>query len=193
MDDISEVNMDYTVTVYFMQTWHDPRLILDPDGKYGPKGWLSNCSITLATSIGEDIWVSTRKDYHGTILWYRLWYKVYTVKRLVYTAYLFRIKTPDVFFINEKVSFKHTVTMKNAMFRLLPDGNVIYSAKDPILKNRWYAFYDYKINKSFLKCALQCWYRVWWNWLDIHLINKYVHSKWNHIHMIIKNCNYMWV
>ena len=39
-------------------------------------------------------------------------------------------KTPDVFFINEKVSFKHTVTMKNAMFRLLPDGNVIYSVKD---------------------------------------------------------------
>ena len=67
MDDISEVNMDYTVTVYFMQTWHDPRLILDPDGKYGPKGWLSNCSITLATSIGEDIWVSKSKDYHGTI------------------------------------------------------------------------------------------------------------------------------
>ena len=60
MDDISEVNMDYTVTVYFMQTWHDPRLILDPDGNYGPKGWLSNCSITLATSIGEDIWVSYR-------------------------------------------------------------------------------------------------------------------------------------
>ena len=69
MDDISEVNMDYTVTVYFMQTWHDPRLILDPDGKYGPKGWLSNCSITLATSIGEDIWVSKSKDYHGIILW----------------------------------------------------------------------------------------------------------------------------
>ena len=39
-----------------------------------------------------------------------------------------------MFFINEKVSFKHTVTMKNAMFRLLPDGNVIYSVKDPILK-----------------------------------------------------------
>ena len=40
------------------------------------------------------------------------------------------VKTPDVFFINEKVSFKHTVTMKNAMFRLLPDGNVIYSVRD---------------------------------------------------------------
>ena len=66
MDDISEVNMDYTVTVYFMQTWHDPRLILDPDGKYGPKGWLSNCSITLATSIGEDIWVSYRVKPHET-------------------------------------------------------------------------------------------------------------------------------
>ena len=63
MDDISEVNMDYTMTVYFMQTWHDPRLILDQDGKYGPKGWLSNCSITLATSIGEDIWVSKRHAF----------------------------------------------------------------------------------------------------------------------------------
>ena len=58
MDDISEVNMDYGMTVYFMQTWTDPRLRLDPDGKYGPAGWLDNCSISLATSIENDIWVS---------------------------------------------------------------------------------------------------------------------------------------
>ena len=59
MDDISEVNMDYGMTVYFMQTWNDPRLKLDPDGKYGPPGWLDNCSISLATSIENDIWVNT--------------------------------------------------------------------------------------------------------------------------------------
>lgn len=59
MDDISEVNMDYGMTVYFMQTWTDPRLRLDPDGKYGPAGWLDNCSISLATSIENDIWVSS--------------------------------------------------------------------------------------------------------------------------------------
>ena len=140
MDDISEVNMDYTVTVYFMQTWHDPRLILDPDGKYGPKGWLSNCSITLATSIGEDIWVSKSKDYHVTIIWYRLYRIVFSVYSIILSVYLFCVKTPDVFFINEKVSFKHTVTMKNAMFRLLPDGNVIYSVKDPMFKTDYMLF-----------------------------------------------------
>jgi len=57
----------------------------------------------------------------------------------IFISYLFEIiyfsfKTPDVFFINEKVSFKHTVTMKNAMFRLLPDGNVIYSVQDSNFK-----------------------------------------------------------
>ena len=73
MDDISEVNMDYALTVYFMQTWKDPRLRLDPDGKYAQGGWFNNCSISLASSIENDIW------------------------------------TPDVYFVNEKVSFKHTV------------------------------------------------------------------------------------
>ena len=76
MDDISEVNMDYALTVYFMQTWKDPRLRLDPEGKYAPNGWFNNCSISLASSIENDIW------------------------------------TPDVYFVNEKVSFKHTVHSK---------------------------------------------------------------------------------
>ena len=39
------------------------------------------------------------------------------------------IWTPDVYFINEKFSFKHTVTMMNAMFRLLPQGDVLYSIR----------------------------------------------------------------
>ena len=39
------------------------------------------------------------------------------------------IWTPDVYFINEKYSFKHTVTMMNAMFRLLPHGDVLYSIR----------------------------------------------------------------
>ena len=75
-------------------------------------------------------------------------------------AYLFDtyflFKTPDVFFINEKVSFKHTVTMKNAMFRLLPDGNVIYSAQDSNFKTcsiLFSYFYDSQINKSFIQCV----------------------------------------
>ena len=54
--------MDYGMTVYFMQTWTDPRLRLDPDGKYGPPGWLDNCSISLATSIENDIWVKVVKS-----------------------------------------------------------------------------------------------------------------------------------
>ena len=62
------------------------------------------------------------------------------------------IKTPDVFFINEKVSFKHTVTMKNAMFRLLPDGNVIYSDKDLKILIYFQVFIFEKI-KKILKSA----------------------------------------
>jgi gamma-aminobutyric acid receptor subunit rho len=36
---------------------------------------------------------------------------------------------PDVFFVNEKSSFRHTVTMMNTMVRLYPDGNVFYSIR----------------------------------------------------------------
>ena len=34
-----------------------------------------------------------------------------------------------MYFVNEKISFKHTVTMQNAMFRLLPEGRVVYSVR----------------------------------------------------------------
>jgi len=93
MDEISEIDMDYTLTVYFLQKWNDPRLKLDPNNEYGPPGWLDSCSVSLSSIIENDIW------------------------------------TPDVYFINEKFSFKHTVTMMNAMFRLLPQGDVLYSIR----------------------------------------------------------------
>ena len=93
MDEISEIDMDYTLTVYFLQKWNDPRLKLDPYGEHGPPGWLDHCSVSLSSIIENDIW------------------------------------TPDVYFINEKFSFKHTVTMMNAMFRLLPHGDILYSIR----------------------------------------------------------------
>lgn len=85
--------MDYTLTVYFLQKWRDPRLVLDPNSEFGPPGWLDNCSLALSSVVEADIWV------------------------------------PDVFFVNEKSSFRHTVTMMNTMVRLYPDGNVFYSIR----------------------------------------------------------------
>lgn len=87
------MKMDYTLTVYFLQKWRDPRLVLDPNSEFGPPGWLDNCSLALSSVVEADIWV------------------------------------PDVFFVNEKSSFRHTVTMMNTMVRLFPDGNVFYSIR----------------------------------------------------------------
>ncbi|XP_052796045.1 gamma-aminobutyric acid receptor subunit beta-like [Mya arenaria] len=47
-DAISEVNMDYTITMYLNQYWMDQRLAFSP---------LSNASMTLSGDFAEKIWV----------------------------------------------------------------------------------------------------------------------------------------
>ena len=46
-DSISEVNMDYTVTIYLYQYWRDERLIFGNDQDY----------LTLMGDFAEQIWV----------------------------------------------------------------------------------------------------------------------------------------
>ncbi|TRY65547.1 hypothetical protein DNTS_020846 [Danionella cerebrum] len=83
MDMVSEVNMDYTITMNLQQSWGDkrlsyPRIPLD---------------LTLDNQVVHQLWV------------------------------------PDTYFLNDKKSFVHGVTVKNRMVRLHPDGTVIYSLR----------------------------------------------------------------
>ncbi|XP_031414187.1 gamma-aminobutyric acid receptor subunit beta-3 isoform X1 [Clupea harengus] len=83
IDMVSEVNMDYTLTMYFQQYWRDKRLAY--------MGIPLN--LTLDNRVADQLWV------------------------------------PDTYFLNDKKSFVHGVTVKNRMIRLHPDGTVLYGLR----------------------------------------------------------------
>ncbi|KAK7915841.1 hypothetical protein WMY93_011602 [Mugilogobius chulae] len=83
IDSISEVNMDYTITMYFQQSWRDKRLA------YGEL----SLNLTLDNRVADQLWL------------------------------------PDTYFLNDKKSFLHGVTVKNRMIRLHPDGTVLYGLR----------------------------------------------------------------
>uniref|UniRef100_A0A8C7L3I9 Gamma-aminobutyric acid type A receptor subunit beta2 n=1 Tax=Oncorhynchus kisutch TaxID=8019 RepID=A0A8C7L3I9_ONCKI len=83
IDMVSEVNMDYTLTMYFQQAWRDKRLSYSE----------IPLNLTLDNRVADQLWV------------------------------------PDTYFLNDKKSFVHGVTVKNRMIRLHPDGTVLYSLR----------------------------------------------------------------
>ncbi|XP_035275516.1 gamma-aminobutyric acid receptor subunit beta-1 isoform X2 [Anguilla anguilla] len=83
IDMVSEVNMDYTITMYFLQSWRDRRLSYTG----------IPLNLTLDNRVADQLWV------------------------------------PDTYFINDKKSFVHGVTVKNRMIRLHPDGTVLYGLR----------------------------------------------------------------
>ncbi|XP_058886355.1 gamma-aminobutyric acid receptor subunit beta-3 isoform X2 [Acipenser ruthenus] len=83
IDMVSEVNMDYTLTMYFQQYWRDKRLAYSG----------IPLNLTLDNRVADQLWV------------------------------------PDTYFLNDKKSFVHGVTVKNRMIRLHPDGAVLYGLR----------------------------------------------------------------
>ncbi|XP_020830744.1 gamma-aminobutyric acid receptor subunit theta isoform X2 [Phascolarctos cinereus] len=83
IDQISEVNMDYTITMYFQQSWRDKRLAYSD----------FDFNLTLDNRVADQLWL------------------------------------PDTYFLNDKKSFLHGVTVKNRMIRLHPDGTVLYGLR----------------------------------------------------------------
>ncbi|XP_026552114.1 gamma-aminobutyric acid receptor subunit beta-2 isoform X2 [Pseudonaja textilis] len=83
IDMVSEVNMDYTLTMYFQQAWRDKRLSYN----------IIPLNLTLDNRVADQLWV------------------------------------PDTYFLNDKKSFVHGVTVKNRMIRLHPDGTVLYGLR----------------------------------------------------------------
>ncbi|CAM9511644.1 gamma-aminobutyric acid receptor subunit beta-3-like isoform X2 [Lethenteron reissneri] len=83
IDMVSEVNMDYTLTMYFQQCWTDKRLSYT----------VIPLNLTLDNRVADQLWV------------------------------------PDTYFLNDKKSFVHGVTVKNRMIRLHPDGTVLYGLR----------------------------------------------------------------
>ncbi|KAM8964762.1 gamma-aminobutyric acid receptor subunit theta isoform X1 [Sarcophilus harrisii] len=74
---------DYTITMYFQQSWRDKRLAYSD----------FDFNLTLDNRVADQLWL------------------------------------PDTYFLNDKKSFLHGVTVKNRMIRLHPDGTVLYGLR----------------------------------------------------------------
>lgn len=80
---VSFLLQDYTLTMYFQQSWKDKRLSYSG----------IPLNLTLDNRVADQLWV------------------------------------PDTYFLNDKKSFVHGVTVKNRMIRLHPDGTVLYGLR----------------------------------------------------------------
>uniref|UniRef100_A0A673LSQ6 Gamma-aminobutyric acid receptor subunit beta-4-like n=1 Tax=Sinocyclocheilus rhinocerous TaxID=307959 RepID=A0A673LSQ6_9TELE len=78
-----DLNSDYTITMYFQQSWRDKRLAYSEMA----------LNLTLDNRVADQLWL------------------------------------PDTYFLNDKKSFLHGVTVKNRMIRLHPDGTVLYGLR----------------------------------------------------------------
>uniref|UniRef100_A0A8C6SFI3 Gamma-aminobutyric acid type A receptor beta3 subunit n=1 Tax=Neogobius melanostomus TaxID=47308 RepID=A0A8C6SFI3_9GOBI len=82
-----------------------------------------------------DLLSSVRKDYTLTMYFQQYWRD----KRLAYVGIPLNLTldnrvadqlwVPDTYFLNDKKSFVHGVTVKNRMIRLHPDGTVLYGLR----------------------------------------------------------------
>uniref|UniRef100_A0A672R232 Gamma-aminobutyric acid receptor subunit beta-4-like n=1 Tax=Sinocyclocheilus grahami TaxID=75366 RepID=A0A672R232_SINGR len=80
---VNSYKIDYTITMYFQQSWRDKRLA------YAEMA----LNLTLDNRVADQLWL------------------------------------PDTYFLNDKKSFLHGVTVKNRMIRLHPDGTVLYGLR----------------------------------------------------------------
>ncbi|KAG5682910.1 hypothetical protein PVAND_012228 [Polypedilum vanderplanki] len=104
-DAISEVNMDYTITMYLNQYWKDERLAFN--------------SYSLDAENFDD------SDYQSIVN------EEEEAKDMITLSGDFaeRIWVPDTFFANDKNSFLHDVTERNKLVRLAGDGSVTYGMR----------------------------------------------------------------
>ncbi|XP_062700265.1 gamma-aminobutyric acid receptor subunit beta-like [Aedes albopictus] len=119
-DAISEVNMDYTITMYLNQYWKDERLAFNAYSIWGP-----DVPAGSATSGGTAIG-SRQYDQNGDIM-----IEDDGANDVITLSGDFaeKIWVPDTFFANDKNSFLHDVTERNKLVRLAGDGSVTYGMR----------------------------------------------------------------
>ncbi|XP_077983739.1 gamma-aminobutyric acid receptor subunit beta-1-like [Glandiceps talaboti] len=107
INSISEVNMDYTITMYFRQYWVDERLAYNP--------LLGN--ISFDGRLADRIWV------------------------------------PDTYFVNDKKSFIHEVTVSNRLLKLEPNGSVLYGLRITTVASCMMDLHNYPLDVQ--NCTLE--------------------------------------
>ncbi|XP_035780568.1 gamma-aminobutyric acid receptor subunit beta-like isoform X2 [Anopheles albimanus] len=110
-DAISEVNMDYTITMYLNQYWKDERLAFNAYALWGDN---QHSDHTSGGGGGGDIMIED--DGANDVI-------------TLSGDFAEKIWVPDTFFANDKNSFLHDVTERNKLVRLAGDGAVTYGMR----------------------------------------------------------------
>lgn len=103
--------------------------------------------------------VSSYQDYTLTMYFQQYWRD----KRLAYAGIPLNLTldnrvadqlwVPDTYFLNDKKSFVHGVTVKNRMIRLHPDGTVLYGLRSVL---SWWRFHSH----CYVLLIFVSWYKV---------------------------------
>ncbi|KAK1805528.1 hypothetical protein P4O66_019826, partial [Electrophorus voltai] len=127
LDTISEVDMDFTMTLYLRAGLHHDSV---PE---------SRCMVGVA--MVADSWRSVMagvvsQDFTMTLYLRHYWkderlsFSSSTNKSMTFDSRLVKkIWVPDMFFVHSKRSFIHDTTTDNVMLRVYPDGKVLYSVR----------------------------------------------------------------
>ncbi|XP_039440145.1 gamma-aminobutyric acid receptor subunit beta-like [Culex pipiens pallens] len=120
-DAISEVNMDYTITMYLNQYWKDERLAFNAYSIWG-----NNAGASSSSSSSGGSGASSQYDQNGDIM-----IDDDGANDVITLSGDFaeKIWVPDTFFANDKNSFLHDVTERNKLVRLAGDGAVTYGMR----------------------------------------------------------------
>lgn len=94
-----------------------------------------NIFLVMASMIDCSTSIFSHQDYTLTMYFQQYWRD----KRLAYAGIPLNLTldnrvadqlwVPDTYFLNDKKSFVHGVTVKNRMIRLHPDGTVLYGLR----------------------------------------------------------------
>lgn len=91
----------------------------------------------------KHIFCSLLQDYTLTMYFQQAWrdkrlsYNVIPLNLTLDNRVADQLWVPDTYFLNDKKSFVHGVTVKNRMIRLHPDGTVLYGLRSVVRIAEW--------------------------------------------------------
>lgn len=123
--------------------------------------WIFICVCMLSVSM-QTFLVLYSQDYTLTMYFQQAWrdkrlsYNVIPLNLTLDNRVADQLWVPDTYFLNDKKSFVHGVTVKNRMIRLHPDGTVLYGLRSVWTISNSSVFYFQSFSHGFKLKLILC-------------------------------------
>lgn len=123
--------------------------------------WIFICVCMLSVSM-QTFLVLYSQDYTLTMYFQQAWrdkrlsYNVIPLNLTLDNRVADQLWVPDTYFLNDKKSFVHGVTVKNRMIRLHPDGTVLYGLRSVWTISNSLVFYFQSFSHGFKLKLILC-------------------------------------